>query len=949
MMMKSAKKVKILQSLPNPSDKIKITEKDKKKTCADFFNTLSLNNSVIGVIEGEKHSGALSTDYSTTLKKHKTVDIKFAFQDLLSTKEPEEVQLIKQSCQYTTKIYKKIVTDMESIIDEGKEITHIDFAKQIESVVTKAAGEMDLTLAFNPIIQSGGDYNLKLNFNEDVKSNDHVLKFDNIIVMFGLRYKSYCSFVARTYFIDASREKEMDYEVLYSIYEHLSNKKIKVGTTLDSIYITAREFLRKKKPELVPHFSAKVGFSIGLQPYAQSFEMAEGNHTEVTNNMTFVLQLGLENVPEANKSPYTMYIADTVVVSSEDYINDKNVPKDLEYHEECQILTRVKIDYSQISYSIQDEDEGEEVEPEDIDQKFGQRQKRSAAIASGLVKGEESTDSNIVTDEERRKRQLALLQKKREEYAGKDEGSSSTSARKKKLSTEERFAKGEVVSYPQGIIPKNISLPLNQIIVDKKHHTVLLPINGAHVPFHIASIKNVSKTDEGEFVHLRINFKQNFGKTYEPTKKFKDHVFIKEVSFRSSAKDSKRLESAMREILELRKQVGQEERDREYIEQNKDTDQPKLKLVSKGQKAPRLADIFMRPPGKKQVGVIEAHENGLRFSSNKGAKIEIMYSNIKHAFFQEAKNDIIVLIHFHLKNPVMIGKKTYQDVQFFTEVIEEFDHLVGRHRRQAQSEREAIEEEERERLLKIKLNKEFAMFVKKVEEKSGIEFEIPFRNLEFTGVPSTGRSNVNLVPTVNCLVSLSESPFFVLPMDEVEIAHFERIKFGLKNFDIIFIMRDITTFYSITSIPIERLDSIKDWLTDSNVLYFEGSQSLKWAPILKTIREDPEWDPYGENGWNSFLVMSGEAVDDEDDDEVEDEYEPSSGEDEMDIDEEDEEMYIDSDDDDDEFEEEEEDAPTWEELENEAREEDAQKRERDNEISDEENEYHKPKKTKKKK
>ena len=950
----SPKKVKILQGLPNPSDKIKIMEKDKKRTSSDFFASLSLGaHTVIGVIEGEKHTGALYKDYADTLKKHKTVDIKVAFLDLLASKEAEEVQIIKPSCQYTSKLFKKIVTDMEGIIDEGKEITHIDFAKKIEGVVTRAAGDMDLSLAFNPIIQSGGGYNLKLDFNDgNVKSDDHILKFDNIILMFGLRYKSYCSFVARTYFIDASREKEMDYEILYSVYDFLVKKKIRVGATLDSIYISAREFLRKKKPELVPYFSSKVGFGIGLQPCSSTLEIAEGNNTEITNNMTFVLQLGLENVPEPNNPPYTMYIADTIVVSTDDYVNEKNAVKDVEFHEECQILTRVKIEYSQVSYSIQDEDEVEEVEPEDIDEKFGQRQKRGAAIASGLVRGSnEATDSSVITEEERRKRQLALLQKKREEYAG-NEGSSSTSARKKKQSIDEKFANGDLFSY-KGVVPKNIALPSNQIVVDKRNHTVLLPINGAHVPFHIASIKNVSKTDEGEYVHLRINFnntKQNFGKVYEPAKKFKDHVFIKEVSYR--AKDSKRLESAMREILELRKQIGQEERDREFNEKNKEVEQPKLKLVSKGQKAPRLADIFMRPPGKKQVGVIEAHENGLRFSSNKGAKIDIMYSNIKHAFFQEAKNDIIVLIHFHLKHPVMIGKKSYQDVQFFTEVIEEFDHLVGRHRRQAVSEREAIEEEERERLLKIKLNKEFASFVKKVEEKSGIEFEIPFRNLEFSGVPSTGRSNVNLVPTVNCLVSLSESPFFVLTMDEVEIAHFERIKFGLKNFDLVFIMKDLTTYYTITSIPIEKLESIKDWLTDSNVLYFEGAQSLKWGPILKTIREEPNWDPYGEAGWNSFLMMSGEEAEtDEEEGEHEDEYEPSSGEEEQEDDEEDEEMYIDSDDDeDDDFSaEEEEDAPTWEELENEAMEEDAQKRARDADISDDEEDYHKPKKNKKKK
>lgn len=38
-------------------------------------------------------------------------------------------------------------------------------------------------------------------------------------------------------------------------------------------------------------------------------------------------------------------------------------------------------------------------------------------------------------------------------------------------------------------------------------------------------------------------------------------------------------------------------------------------------------------------------------------------SNIKHAFFQPADNEMIALVHFHLVNPIMVGKKKTNDVQ----------------------------------------------------------------------------------------------------------------------------------------------------------------------------------------------------------------------------------------------------------------------------------------------
>lgn len=46
----------------------------------------------------------------------------------------------------------------------------------------------------------------------------------------------------------------------------------------------------------------------------------------------------------------------------------------------------------------------------------------------------------------------------------------------------------------------------NKIYIDKKALTVVLPIHGFSVPFHINTIKNASKNDEAEYVYLRINF-----------------------------------------------------------------------------------------------------------------------------------------------------------------------------------------------------------------------------------------------------------------------------------------------------------------------------------------------------------------------------------------------------------------------------------------------------------
>ena len=86
-----------------------------------------------------------------------------------------------------------------------------------------------------------------------------------------------------------------------------------------------------------------------------------------------------------------------------------------------------------------------------------------------------------------------------------------------------------------------------------------------------------------------------------------------------------------------------------------------------------------------------------------------------------------------------------------------------------------MEEEEREKGMRKRLNKEFEYFCKAVETCSNktITFESPYRELGFYGTPY--RSSVFIVPTVNCLINLIEVPFLILPIDEIEVAHFERI------------------------------------------------------------------------------------------------------------------------------------------------------------------------------
>lgn len=156
-------------------------------------------------------------------------------------------------------------------------------------------------------------------------------------------------------------------------------------------------------------------------------------------------------------------------------------------------------------------------------------------------------------------------------------------------------------------------------------------------------------------------------------------------------------------------------------------------------------------------------------------------------------------------------------MQFYREVTDmSFDETGGKKRRARYGDEDEIEQEQEDRRRRAELDKHFHDFSRRIEtaaqaHQQDIEVDMPFRELGFSGVPH--RSNVLLLPTTNCLVHLSEFPFTVITLNEIEVVHLERVQFGLKNFDMVFIFSDFKKApVPINTIPVAHLDNVKEWL-----------------------------------------------------------------------------------------------------------------------------------------
>ena len=125
------------------------------------------------------------------------------------------------------------------------------------------------------------------------------------------------------------------------------------------------------------------------------------------------------------------------------------------------------------------------------------------------------------------------------------------------------------------------------------------------------------------------------------------------------------------------------------------------------------------------------------------------------------------------------------------------------------------------------------------------------------------RSNVLIQPSTDCVVQLTEPPFFVVSLDEIEVAHLERVQFGLKNFDMVFVFKDLTRPVAhVNTIPVESLEGVKDWLDSVNIPFTEGPLNLNWPTIMKTIVADPH-QFFADGGWAFLQTESDDENGDE--------------------------------------------------------------------------------------
>lgn len=409
-----------------------------------------------------------------------------------------------------------------------QKVAHLTLAKGVEDALKekKYVSGVDksvLELCYPAIIQSGGNYALKYT----VMSDKNYLHFGSIVCSLGARYKQYCSNMTRTLLVNPSDAIQANYNFVMNLEEELL-KVLVPGAKLSDVYEAGITYAKKEKPDLVDNLIKTFGSAMGIEFRESSLIIGAKCTAHVKKNMIFNVHVGVsglknrEATEEVDKV-YALFLADTVIVN-------ESGP--------ASVLTQSKKKIKNIGIFLKNDDgtDDEEEEEEEMDkQEILGRGKRSTVLDTKL-----RNEQNAEEKRKQHQKELAqqLNEKARERLEKQDGVKETEKVRKSTVSykSNNQMPREPEVKEMKLFVGTLLAFVLSQTVrrywcvffyfvivvsetrliirthlngfffVDKKYETVIMPIFGLPVPFHISTIKNISQSIEGDYTYLRINF-----------------------------------------------------------------------------------------------------------------------------------------------------------------------------------------------------------------------------------------------------------------------------------------------------------------------------------------------------------------------------------------------------------------------------------------------------------
>lgn len=482
-----------------------------------------------------------------------------------ATKDEAELRAMRtasKACVALTHSY--LLDEVANTFDQDKKIKHSVLRDKVDTkldddkfwkTVKLPSGQkfpsdfdsQQLDWLTGPSVYSGGKFDLKMQ-TEPSEDNLHP---GVIIAGMALRYKSYSSHIARTYMVDPNKVQENNYKFLLALHGVVL-KEIRDGVVAKDVYNKALSYIRSKKPDFEKHFLKNVGYGTGLEMKDNTLILNAKNTRPLKDGMTLCISTGfadLENPQpqDKNSKVYSLIVTDTIRVTN---TNEGTIS----------FTGEAPTDPDSVTFFFRDEEDAQPApKKEKKDSKVGAvaaKNITSSRLRSGRGQQEKSEEDQ----QRRRAHQKQLAEKKQKEglarYAESTGGQNGTEVKK--------FKRFESYKRDNQLPPKVRDMG---IVLDTKNSTIVVPVMGRPVPYHINTIKNASKSDEGEWSYLRINFLspgQGVGKKDDQPFEDASAHFVRSLTFRST--DGERYNDIANQITNIKRDSAKKEQEKKDME-----------------------------------------------------------------------------------------------------------------------------------------------------------------------------------------------------------------------------------------------------------------------------------------------------------------------------------------------------------------------------------------------
>ena len=183
----------------------------------------------------------------------------------------------------------------------------------------KDADQLEYTLPV--LVQSGKGLSLGQNINLTklgAESDQNRLVASVIYINICGKFSDMNAMASRVLLINPTPTQKHVYTTAYDAMQHLISK-IKVGSTLASVYESTVSFIAEKDTSLVERLHANFGFGIGCNYKEDLLVIGAANQVKIEPGMVFHVRVIIKNSPDSKDSEKQSLavIGDTIYVSTE--------------------------------------------------------------------------------------------------------------------------------------------------------------------------------------------------------------------------------------------------------------------------------------------------------------------------------------------------------------------------------------------------------------------------------------------------------------------------------------------------------------------------------------------------------------------------------------------------------------------------------------------------------